>query len=322
MNKPQSFTDHPAVASVSNMVKMRYAAKQLTGFPNIIARQMLAGGHKSRFRGRGMDFDEVRIYQPGDDVRNIDWRVTARTLEPHTKVFREERERPILIITDLRSAMFFGSQRLKSITTCEASAALAWAGLAANDRVGGLIFGQQEQVEIKSRRSHHTVLEFIHQLQDYSAHLLNPKPDRYSLSAMLEESRRFALPGTTLFAVSDFHDLDQECERHLFELGRHCDLNFCHIYDDIETHLPPPGLYGVSDGNRQVLLDARNQKLRHRFEQAFIERSQKLKKLSEQLSAGLLSFGNHDNVMSTLARAYGKKRKGARVSNRTSQNGQ
>ena len=129
---------NPAIADSHQLIKLRYGAKELSHFPKLQARQILAGGHRSHFRGRGMDFDQVRLYQPGDDVRSIDWRVTARTQVPHTKVFIEERERPILIICDLRSSMFFGSQRLKSVVACEVSAALAWAGLGINDRVGHL----------------------------------------------------------------------------------------------------------------------------------------------------------------------------------------
>lgn len=303
--------DHPAIASLSQLIKLRYGARELTGFPKIQARQMLAGGHKSRFRGRGMDFDQVRIYQPGDDVRSIDWRVTARTQVPHTKLFSEERERPILVISDLRSPMFFGSQRLKSVVACEISAALAWAGLAANDRAGGLVFGPQQQVDIKSRRSHHAVLQFIHALHEYSAQLVEPQTDRYSLADILEESRQFILPGSTVFIVSDFHDLDNHCERHLFELARHGNLNFCHVYDDIETELPPPSLYAVTDGQHQTMLDSSNTQLRQRFVDAFSQRSQHLRKLSEQLSAGLLIFNSSDSVMSVLARAYGKRRKAA-----------
>ena len=303
--------DHPAIASLSQLIKLRYGARELTGFPKIQARQMLAGGHKSRFRGRGMDFDQVRIYQPGDDVRSIDWRVTARTQVPHTKIFSEERERPILVISDLRSPMFFGSQRLKSVVACEISAALAWAGLAANDRAGGLVFGPQQQIDIKSRRSHHAVLQFIHALHEYSAQLVELQTDRYSLADILEESRQFILPGSTVFIVSDFHDLDNHCERHLFELSRHGNLNFCHVYDDIETELPPPSLYAVTDGQHQTMLDSSNTQLRQRFVDAFSQRSQHLRKLSEQLSAGLLLFNSSDSVMSVLARAYGKRRKAA-----------
>jgi uncharacterized protein (DUF58 family) len=309
---PTANSENPAVASLAQMIKLRYGARELTGFPKIQARQMLAGGHKSRFRGRGMDFDQVRIYQPGDDVRSIDWRVTARTQVPHTKIFSEERERPILVISDLRGPMFFGSQRLKSVVACEISAALAWAGLAANDRAGGLVFGPQQQVDIKSRRSHHAVLQFIHALHEYSSQLLEPQPDHFSLRDILEESRRFILPGSTVFIVSDFHDLDSGCERHLFELARHGNLNFCHVYDNIETELPPPSLYAVTDGQQRTLLDSSNKQLRQQFVDAFNERSQHLRKLSEQLSAGLLPFNSADNVMSVLARAYGKRRNAAR----------
>lgn len=310
-NRSQN-TNHPAIANLSEMVKLRYAARELTSFPRVQARQMMAGGHRSRFRGRGMDFDEVRIYQPGDDVRSIDWRVTAKTQTPHTKIFREERERPVMVVSDLRSSMFFGSQRLKSVVACEISAALAWAGLNANDRVGGLVFGAQKQAEVKSRRSHHAVLQFIHELQHFSQQLLEPNADQYSLAHILEEARRFSLPGTTIFVVSDFHDFDQDCERHLFELARHGNLNFCHVFDSIEIDLPKPALYAVSDGEQQTLLDTRNNRLREEFANAFAERDQRLKKFSQQLSAGLLPFNTADSVMSVLAQAYGKRRKGRR----------
>ena len=312
MTQTPENNNHPAIANLSEMVRLRYAARELTGFPRVQARQMMAGGHRSRFRGRGMDFDEVRIYQPGDDVRSIDWRVTAKTQTPHTKIFREERERPVLVVSDLRGPMFFGSQRLKSVLACEVSAALAWAGLNANDRVGGLVFGAQQQSDVKSRRSHHAVLEFIHKLRDFSEQLLQPAADQYSLAHILEETRRFALPGTTIFIVSDFHDFNEDCERHLFELARHGNLNFCHIFDNIEIQLPDPALYAVSDGEQQRLLDTGNNRLREEFANAFAARSQRLKKFSQQLSAGLLPFNTADSAMSVLAQAYGKRRKGRR----------
>ena len=312
MTQTPENNNHPAIANLSEMVRLRYAARELTGFPRVQARQMMAGGHRSRFRGRGMDFDEVRIYQPGDDVRSIDWRVTAKTQTPHTKIFREERERPVLVVSDLRGRMFFGSQRLKSVLACEVSAALAWAGLNANDRVGGLVFGAQQQSDVKSRRSHHAVLEFIHKLRDFSEQLLQPAADQYSLAHILEETRRFALPGTTIFIVSDFHDFNEDCERHLFELARHGNLNFCHIFDNIEIQLPDPALYAVSDGEQQRLLDTGNSRLREDFANAFEARSQRLKKFSQQLSAGLLPFNTANSAMSVLAQAYGKRRKGRR----------
>jgi uncharacterized protein (DUF58 family) len=308
-------SQNPAIADLQTMVRMRHGARGLTNFPKVQARQMLAGGHKSRFRGRGMDFDQVRIYQPGDDIRNIDWRVTARTQIPHTKMFSEERERPILVISDLRAPMFFGSQRLKSVVACEVSAALVWAGLAANDRAGGLNFGDQHQMDVKARRSHHSVLQFIHGLKDYSEKLVTSKQllESISLASMLEEARRFTLPGSTVFIVSDFHDLSESCERHLFDLARLGNLNFCQVYDSIEQKLPPPARYGVTDGTNKIALDTGNQLVRHRIEKAFSERQNHLRIISEKLSAGLLTFNTEQSVIGVLNKAYGKHRSKGRI---------
>jgi uncharacterized protein (DUF58 family) len=299
---------NPAIADSNQLIKLRYAAKELTNFPKLQARQMLAGGHRSQFRGRGMDFDQVRLYQPGDDVRSIDWRVTARTQVPHTKVFIEERERPILIICDLRSSMFFGSQRLKSVVACEISAALAWAGLAINDRVGGAIFGAQQQLDIKPKSSHHSALQFIHGLQNFSEALLQPHADNSDLATLIEESRRLALPGSTVFIVSDFHDLNSACEPHLFSLAKHCNINFCQVVDNLEQQLPQPALYAVGNGERQAIIDTRNKKLRDTFAKQFTQRENFLQKLCEQLAAGLLAFNTAEPVMHVLAKAYGKRR--------------
>jgi uncharacterized protein (DUF58 family) len=261
-----------------------------------------------------MDFDQVRLYQAGDDVRSIDWRVTGRTQVPHTKVFIEERERPILIICDLRSSMFFGSQRLKSVVACEISAALAWAGLAINDRIGGVIFGAQQQLDVKPKRSHHSALQFIQGLQNFSEALLQPQTDHSDLATILEESRRLALPGSTVFIVSDFHDLNSDCEPHLFSLAKHCNINFCQVVDNIERQLPKPALYAVGDNERQAIIDTSNQQLRQTFAEQFTERENLLQKLCEQLGAGLLPFNTSEPVMQLLAKAYGKRRT-ARKSN-------
>src|SRR5690606_14119579 len=165
-----------AVPSISQLVELRFQARHLRFFPKRQATSA-GSGYRSRYRSRGMDFEEVRPYQPGDDIRTIDWRVTARTTQPHTKVFREERERPLLIALDLRNSMFFGSRRLKSMVACEVAATLAWAGLAANDRVGGLIFTPDGQRDIRARRSKHNVLRFINDMRKSCQELLEPRSD-------------------------------------------------------------------------------------------------------------------------------------------------
>lgn len=310
--------NNPAIADITTLVKLRFGTKDLKFFPRLMAKNPLMGNHQSRFRGRGMDFEEVRQYQPGDDIRTIDWRVTARTTTTHTKLFSEERERPVLIVTDLRANMFFGAQELKSVTACQVAAALAWAGLNANDRVGGLIFGPEHQTDIRARRSHPSVLQLIHTLSDVSEQLIHAQSthakntsdtnNHTSLAKILEDTRRVALPGSTLFLVSDFHDLDQKCEQHLFELARHCDLNICHVYDELEAHLPPPANYQVTNGGQRFNLNTRKADLRQQFEQQFKNRQAKIQTLCGKLRMGCLTFETAKPILPILQQAYGRKK--------------
>ena len=331
-SSPSSSPPGSVVASIADLAKLRFAARELSLFPQRPVKSALNGTRSSRFRGRGMDFDEVRPYQPGDDIRSIDWRVTARTTSPHTKIFREERERPLMVVCDLRQSMFFGSRRLKSVCACEIASLLAWAGLNAGERIGALVFGPDKQRDIRARRSQHSVLQLIQALHETSMALLpssrpsskpSSKPsnkpqdeqdtsiaeqnERYSLSEILEDTRRVARPGTSLMIISDFHDLDATGERHLFELARHCDLSLFHIHDSLESQLPPPGQYQVFNGAQRFLLNAAKAKLRSRFEQRYRDKQQHLQNTALRLKLPLLSFSTGEPVLDTLRLAFAKQ---------------
>ncbi|MFA5632274.1 MAG: DUF58 domain-containing protein [Porticoccaceae bacterium] len=296
-----------AVPRMSDLVALRHAARHLSLFPRQQALAAGSGNYRSAFRGRGMDFDEVRPYQPGDDIRTIDWRVTARTTRPHTKVFREERERPVLIAVDLRGPMFFGSWRLKSMVAAEIAATLAWAGLNANDRVGGMIFSPHKQCDLRSRRSHHNVLRFLQGLGEACADLLDAPQDGPGMAEIFESVRRAASPGSSVVIVSDFHDLSHEAEKQLFPVARHCDLNFAWVRDPLEIELPPPGVYAVSDGQTTQRLDTRDTRLREVFQQQQRRQQQHLEAVASRLGAGLMRFSTRDAVQSELARHYSSK---------------
>lgn len=297
-----------AVADIGELVQLRHAARDLAFFPRRIARSQLAGGQRALFRGRGMDFEEVRHYHPGDDVRAIDWRVTARTRTPHTKVFREERERPVFVVTDLRRTMLFGARNLKVATACRVSATLAWAGINANDRVGALLFAPGEQRDIRPRRSHHTVLQMIHALHDLCAELPKAQSDQFSLARVIEETRRIAHPGASVFLVSDFHDLDHRCREHLHELARHCDITLCQVYDRLERELPPAGHYPVIAGGERQLLDTHNPTLQQRCTELFDARAKQLQRLSGELGLGWLRFSTDEPITTVLNNCYGKRK--------------
>ena len=343
LSGPASLSSPPAsvVAPIADLAKLRFAARELVLFPYHPVKSALNGTRSSRFRGRGMDFDEVRPYQPGDDIRSIDWRVTARTTSPHTKIFREERERPLMVICDLRQNMFFGSRRLKSVCACEIASLLAWAGLNAGERIGALVFGPDKQRDIRARRSQHSVLQLIKALHETSIALLptnqsptnqsptnqltenqpvfkeqkkqstpsaaSPQNPHFNLAEILEDTRRVARPGTSLMIISDFHDLDDDSERHLFELARHCDLSLCHVYDKLESQLPPPGQYQIYNGAQRFLLNTAKTALRSRFEQQYRDKEQRLQQTALRLKLPLLSFSTDEPALNTLRLAFAKQ---------------
>lgn len=294
-----------AVPATESLVALRHSARHLSFFPRRQALAPLAGNYRSRFRGRGMDFEEVRPYQPGDDVRIIDWRVTARTNQAYTKVFREERERPVLIAVDLRTSMLFGSVRLKSVVAAEVAATLAWAGLNANDRVGGLVFTPQGQRDTRSHRSHHTVLQFIRQLAGGCGDLISQQTDKLALSQVLEDIHRVVSPGTSLVIISDFQELDKACEKQLHALARHCEPTLVAVRDPLELELPPPASYVVSDGTHRRILDAGNSSLREQFHTRQLRQQQQLESLAYRLGAGLLRISTNEAFMPELIRHYG-----------------
>jgi uncharacterized protein (DUF58 family) len=173
------------------------------------------GAYVSRFRGRGMEFDESRPYQPGDDPRSIDWRVTARSTTAYTKLFREERERPVLVAVDLRSNMHFATRGcFKSVNASRAAALLAWSAHHRGDRLGGLIFGDATHRELKPRLGRRAALRFVHELaehpdwqkRDVDENAIDP------LTQAMSQLRRVARPGSLVVVISDYEGFTRKAQ--------------------------------------------------------------------------------------------------------------
>ncbi|HEY5717405.1 MAG TPA: DUF58 domain-containing protein [Motiliproteus sp.] len=264
----------------------------------------LSGEWRTRQRGRGIDFDQVRAYQPGDDIRSIDWRVTARRQAPHTKLYREERERPVLLAADLRSPMFFGSRVCyKSVQVAALSALLGWIALAGRDRVGGMVFGDHDHQDIRPKRSRHAVLALIQQLHAYATRLTTPCPAGpiAPFSQLLEQLLRTAHTGAGLYILSDFHDLNGDSEQLLFQLARHNDVTLIQVHDPLELQLPQQRSLWVSDGQQRVNLQdlpdlARQQQ----------QRDQALRQLCQRLGLPLHPIATDDSPVSSLQRLFGR----------------
>lgn len=238
------------------------------------------GGHRSSFRGRGMEFDEVRVYHPGDDVRTIDWRVTARTGKPHTKLFQEERERPVLILTDARARMRFGTRgSFKSVLAAEAAAVLSWVGIAGGDRVGGVVLTPSLVAAYPPERSRHRILSFVRGIADATAERMGPAAAEPTLGEALARLRTLARPGTLVFLVTDFADFDDHAARELDRMGMHAHVTGLFVYDRLEAAMPDPGRYPVTDGVRVARLEADDPAERAAYARRFAAHRERVERL-------------------------------------------
>mgnify|MGYP001325788233 CR=1 FL=1 len=217
------------------------------------------GALKSAWRGRGMEFDEVRHYQPGDDIRTIDWRVTARTGKTHTKLYHEEKERPVFVCVDYSHSMHFGSQLLfKSVFAAHIAAAIGWGAIASGDRIGGLIFDQQQVRELKPLGRERGVLSLIQALVKYApAH--QDKPASQHLNLQLKRLLALAHPGSDIFIISDFRQLNSDSVALLKGLKRHSSVTAIQISDPFELALPQAPMQVIAqDGTTLTQLPLNN----------------------------------------------------------------
>ena len=285
-----------------DMMRYRYESKQLSLVNKASVHSRQPSGHKTKLRGRGIDFDEVRRYQPGDDIRSMNWRVLAKTGHPHTKLFRDERERPVLIFADYSPSMFFATQGVyKSVIVSQIAAILAWLTFHHGDRLGGLAFSQTGHREFKPRRQQNTILKFIAMLDDMQKNASREViPGSSLLSPNLSILRRISHSGSLIVVLSDFRQHDEKTAIHFERLARHNDIILIHVVDPLEQVLPPAGYFRVSDGTRQHILNTHSERKRHAYARRYQEQVQALKSLCWRSGMSFLQVSTEDNVMSTL----------------------
>lgn len=302
MNAQTMPTDERVAITLKSLVELAKPAAALNlRCRNIRASQ--SGNYLSHLKGRGMAFDETRLYQPGDDVRRIDWRVTARTDKPHSKVFREERERPLFISVDYRSTMAFATRGVfKSVQAARLAGLLAWAAQRQGDRIGGQIFGDAGCQELKPRTGKIALLRFLNALVNpaYSAE------DGNSLDKALARLQHHAHPGSQVFILSDFRGLNAAAENHLANLARHCDVVLVQVVDPLECHLPSKGRYRFTDGAREVMIDSGNQRRLLEYQQRFQSRQDYLQGLCRKLRMSWLSCATNRQPIDALLAFLGR----------------
>jgi uncharacterized protein (DUF58 family) len=305
--------EHASPVSVSQAGLIR-----LSGPARAIALDVLrvsslqTGAYVSHFRGRGMEFDESRPYQPGDDPRSIDWRVTARSSTAYTKLFREERERPVLVVVDLRANMHFATQGcFKSVTASRAAALLSWAAHHRGDRLGGLVFGDTTHRELRPRLGRQAALRYVHELVEH------PDWDNRTRVAGVDGSpqlvqamsalRRVARPGSLVVILSDFQDFSRAAQSYLSSVARHNEVLAVFLSDPLERCLPPPGRYRLVSRDDELAIDTVSKSARRDYERTFAARAEGLEAFCQRYGVHLMPMSTEDDPVSSLQTALGRR---------------
>lgn len=303
--------------TTKELILLQQQAHKLDMSRRSYARSSSTGSHHSQFRGRGMDYQESRIYQAGDDIRNMDWRVTARAGKPHTKLYQEERERPVVFVVDFNPGMFFGSTKsLKSVLAAKAATLIAWAVAARGDRIGALIINSSHH-ELAPKMGKRGVLQLIRELVNHSdpQHVFERTDDakHTTMNEEIKRLRRLAKPGSLVFLISDFYDIDEETTRHLQRISRHNDIQAIQIVDPLELAPPPPDRYAVTDGKSNGVVNTKSKSGHDKYQQFFIQHHQKIKDLMRKQNIPLIQLSTDEDAMLALQRHFGNSKKRAPI---------
>jgi uncharacterized protein (DUF58 family) len=260
-------------ASLDQLTRLQAQATGFSFLPRQPVRSLLAGRHASRLRGRGLSFDEIRHYLPGDDIRSMDWKVTARTRKPHVRIYTEERDRPVYLVVDQRQSMFFGSRRcMKSVAAAEAAALAAWRVLDSGDRVGGLLFNDTDINEIPAHGSRQRVMQLLGRLIEMNHQLSADAPGENNpamLNRVLEHAGRIARHDALIIVITDGAGVDEETVRHASRIIHRNDLVWVRIFDPLEQQLPDIGRVNFAAGESVMPFNTADRRLRKKYRKQF-----------------------------------------------------
>lgn len=287
------------VPDLAELSALRGAVRGLSLRARRPAMAQLQGGHRSAQRGRGLEFEEVRLYAPGDDARNIDWRVTARRGRAHTKLFREERERPVWLVIDLHPGLYFGSRRqFKSAMLLRIAAMLAWVATLGGDRVGAVIAaGSGEPLIFPPRAREAGVLPILEALVE--AQPREPgMPASGGLHKALATVRPLLQPGSMILLLSDFAEFELATEDILASATLHSDCRLLWVTDPLESSGLPSGTYRVGLPGRLWWMNGEDS--RSQWQKTWRAREQNMNDLSMRLNLPLSRLNTHDAVIESM----------------------
>ena len=289
-----------AYVEFDELVRMQFRAQGFSFLPRQPVHSLLSGRRASRMRGRGLDFAEMRAYVPGDDVRTIDWRVTARAPKPYVRVYTEERDRPALVIVDQRMNMFFGSRvSMKSVVAAELAALAAWRVFHQGDRIGAIVFNDTRTEEMRPQRSRAAVLRILNALVRQNHELRADAPVAAAharLNEVLRDVDRLSPHNTLIVLISDFDGADDLTKDRLLHLAQHNDVVAVLAYDPLAVKLPPAGEMVVSNGELQVEVPIGKQAIRTKILEASDRRIQAILDWQHEIGVPVIPLSTAEDV--------------------------
>lgn len=298
--------------SLSALVRLRFAARGFSYLPRQPVRSILNGRKRSRLRGRGLDFEELRHYRPGDDIRTMDWRVTNRTGKPHVRVYTEERDRPVVALVDQRMPMFFGSKKkMKSVIAAELAALTAWQVLSAGDRIGAILFNDETIIEARPTKTERKLIGWLGSLTEMNQSLSVNTGNRCNpetLTKALEKLERSIGHDYLVVLVSDFYGWSDESLKSIRRINQHNDVICSIIYDPLERDITRADELVVSDGLYQLEIDPRSKNLGARFEARFDHSMARVQEAMQRYGIPVLSVETITPVSQQLREKLGGQR--------------
>ena len=310
IRRKRAGTDKPpgVYANLDDLIRIQFKARNFSFLPQQPVTSVLSGRYASRLRGRGLNFEEIRRYLPGDDIRTMDWKVTARTRSPHVRVYTEEKDRAILLVVDQRINMFFGTRdKLKSVTAAELAALGAWRAVAVGDRIGAVVFNDDELFDIQPQGSQKTVMSILGNVVHMN-HALRADtrvaPNAGMLNRALEKALQLVSHDGLIVMISDFFGVDEQTERLTARMAEHNDVLALLVHDPIR--LQPAGTrVTVSDGSLQMEIDFADKHVREKLAENYREEQEHITRFLNRLAAPLLMVSNKGDVVDQVRRLLG-----------------
>ena len=273
------------------------------------ANSVLAGKYVSKLRGRGLNFEELRHYRPGDDIRCMDWKVTRRTGKPHIKVYTEERERNIYLIIDQRSSMFFGSQKkMKSVVAAEIAALIAWQSISVGDRVGAVIFNDVTSSVITAKRSIQHITQLLNEVVKFNQQLSinNIEVNDGMLNQALHRLANICGTNSLIIYIGDGSGWNEHSNELVKRLRQHHELVACDVFDPLERSLPKMSNMVVSDGQLQIQFTSDDKPTQQKYDQLVAQKLGNIELMAKKYRIPLISIDTLSPVEKQLQKALGR----------------